>query len=237
MPYTRSKLRRHPGLAWRFLATVAACALAPAAQATNFTESADFSNNPDSPTILGELTPGNNLITGTIDTYGAAVGPHGERTNPDADYMTFTVPNGYALTRFMVSDGTSIMTSPRDDLLFLGLASGGQVNVNPSFTSATGLLGWTLVSQSELGSDILPAIGAATYPGFPVPGATGFTGPLYAGTYTLWLEDGDEAAHYSFNAITAAVPEPATWAMMILGFGMIGASLRYRRGKTILHYA
>ena len=238
MPYACPKLRRRPGHAWRFLATAAACAaLAPAAQATNFTESTDYSNNPDSPTILGGLTPGSNLITGTINTFGDRVGPHGERTNQDVDYMTFTVPNGYALTHFLVSDGTSIETTPRDDLLFLGLASGGQVNVNPSFTSAAGLLGWTLVSQSRLGSDILPAIGAATYPGFPVPGATGFTGPLGAGTYTLWLGDGDETAHYSFNLITAAVPEPATWAMMILGFGMIGAGLRYRRGRTSLHHA
>jgi hypothetical protein len=30
-------------------------------------------------------------------------------------------------------------------------------------------------------------------------------------------------------SLTAAVPEPATWAMMLVGFGMIGASARYRR--------
>lgn len=30
-------------------------------------------------------------------------------------------------------------------------------------------------------------------------------------------------------AVTAAVPEPATWAMMLLGFGAIGVSLRRRR--------
>ena len=28
------------------------------------------------------------------------------------------------------------------------------------------------------------------------------------------------------------VPEPATWAMLILGFGLAGASLRRRRGAT-----
>jgi choice-of-anchor C domain-containing protein len=30
-------------------------------------------------------------------------------------------------------------------------------------------------------------------------------------------------------SISGAVPEPATWAMMILGFGVVGASLRTRR--------
>ena len=31
-----------------------------------------------------------------------------------------------------------------------------------------------------------------------------------------------------------AVPEPATWAMMLVGFGAAGVSLRYRRRKTVL---
>jgi hypothetical protein len=36
---------------------------------------------------------------------------------------------------------------------------------------------------------------------------------------------------------TAAVPEPATWAMMLLGFGMMGATLRYRRKSTKVSFA
>lgn len=34
-----------------------------------------------------------------------------------------------------------------------------------------------------------------------------------------------------------AVPEPAAWAMMIMGVGMAGAGLRYRRRRTTLAYA
>jgi hypothetical protein len=30
-------------------------------------------------------------------------------------------------------------------------------------------------------------------------------------------------------AVGGAVPEPATWAMMLLGFGLVGTSLRLRR--------
>lgn len=30
----------------------------------------------------------------------------------------------------------------------------------------------------------------------------------------------------------AAVPEPATWAMMIFGFGLVGAAMRRRRSGT-----
>ena len=36
---------------------------------------------------------------------------------------------------------------------------------------------------------------------------------------------------------TAAVPEPATWGLMVLGFGMIGAAARSRKVKTTVVYA
>lgn len=35
----------------------------------------------------------------------------------------------------------------------------------------------------------------------------------------------------------SAAPEPATWGLMILGFGMVGAALRYRRRSTSVAYA
>lgn len=38
------------------------------------------------------------------------------------------------------------------------------------------------------------------------------------------------------GTLAAAVPEPATWAMMLLGFGMIGASMRYRRRSSTVVY-
>jgi len=37
------------------------------------------------------------------------------------------------------------------------------------------------------------------------------------------------SAGLSVNAMRAAIPEPATWAMMILGFGAVGAVIRRRR--------
>ncbi len=35
----------------------------------------------------------------------------------------------------------------------------------------------------------------------------------------------------------AAVPEPATWAMMLVGFGMVAGTARYRRRSTTAVYA
>jgi len=39
------------------------------------------------------------------------------------------------------------------------------------------------------------------------------------------------------NAAISAVPEPATWAMMLLGFGGIGVSLRRRRNRGVVQAA
>jgi hypothetical protein len=47
--------------------------------------------------------------------------------------------------------------------------------------------------------------------------------------------DGGYAAVAPFIQLNAIVPEPASWAMMIIGFGLTGASLRFRRSGTMQH--
>lgn len=51
---------------------------------------------------------------------------------------------------------------------------------------------------------------------------------------TVSFLDGATASDVSQVRVTAipAVPEPATWAMMLLGFGAVGASLRRRNRNT-----
>ena len=52
---------------------------------------------------------------------------------------------------------------------------------------------------------------------------------LQAGTYTLSVGGTTGgAASYSGNFNLGAIPEPATWALMILGFGAVGGALRRR---------
>lgn len=55
-----------------------------------------------------------------------------------------------------------------------------------------------------------------------------------AGGFTqLWFTSRLDAADgYRLENLTvAAVPEPATWGMMLLGFGLVGAAARRRRGR------
>lgn len=48
-------------------------------------------------------------------------------------------------------------------------------------------------------------------------------------TYGAAVTDGENLLDYAAPVSVAAVPEPATWAMMILGFGAIGAFTRRHR--------
>jgi len=63
--------------------------------------------------------------------------------------------------------------------------------------------------------------------------ADGFT--QLKGTYSLLNANGAPTSTGSATVVFAAagVPEPATWAMMIMGFGFIGASLRRRRSDEV----
>ena len=55
-------------------------------------------------------------------------------------------------------------------------------------------------------------------------GRTSFFDPINVAFYL-----NEEPAEGSFTISVQAVPEPATWAMLILGFGGIGAALRRSR--------
>ncbi|WP_225206464.1 FxDxF family PEP-CTERM protein [Novosphingobium huizhouense] len=63
--------------------------------------------------------------------------------------------------------------------------------------------------------------------------------PIGPGTYQLTVKgtapgpraNGSYAGTISFAAGAGAVPEPATWALMILGFGAIGFAMRRQRSR------
>lgn len=58
------------------------------------------------------------------------------------------------------------------------------------------------------------------------------TDTLYTGFATV-VDDGTQIDSITFEAVSVpAVPEPSTWAMMILGLGLAGSELRRRRRQS-----
>lgn len=76
----------------------------------------------------------------------------------------------------------------------------------------------------------------------PASSASGFSG---GGTVSLVLNAGDNYGFYVNSvdsaygrgdiAVTAAVPEPATWALMLVGFGAVGYAMRKRPTVRVSH--
>ena len=198
-------------------ALAAVIAVSPASAASTYSEnvSGDLSNNGLSPTAIS-LAFGNNMIEGNTgrDSAGAI----------DRDYFTFTLASGQALDAIELLTGTTTL-----GFSFIGVQSGNQLTLPPSTPDATGLLGWYHYSSADVGSNILDNIGV------PAAGSTGFNGPLGPGTYTFWVQEASPGSpvRYRFNFLVGnfvgEVPEPSTWAMLLLGFGAVGYTMRRRR--------
>ena len=60
----------------------------------------------------------------------------------------------------------------------------------------------------------------------------GFNTYVLASTYYIDITNGQESHRIVGEAVTGGVPEPATWALMIGGFGLAGVTLRRRRAAS-----
>ena len=138
----------------------------------------------------------------------------------DLDYLTYTLRAGLQLSSLEVLAGTV----PAGGVSFIALQAGTAVTVDPQQPNPAPLLGWAHFSDADVGVDLLPQMGSS-------PSAIGFPPPLSPGTYSLWIQDtGFGVATYAPDAMTvAAVPEPATAAMLLAGWAGMALMARSRR--------
>jgi len=194
------------------LSTALCCAAlvssAHAVTAWDESASGDLSNAGLAPTALA-LVPGSNVVAGTTGRSGGVV---------DRDYFSFTVAPGWQLEALTMLPGTTFIGS--SSFSFIAVQAGPQVTVSPTSASPVGLLGWWHYSANDLGTDILPSLGTG-------PGATGFAGPLPAGSYAFWIQETSNGSPaYRFDFQITPVPEPtAAW---LFGVGLAGLALRRR---------
>ena len=127
----------------------------------------------------------------------------------------------------------------------------------PRFSDANGLTGDRFATASDDSGQAVGTQIGANFGFIPISGhvapfgalvgriggvyqtlGANFSGPAWnSGTLELFYWDTfslDNSGEIAFNI--AAVPEPASWALMIAGFGLVGGAMR-RRAKVRVAYA
>ena len=117
-----------------------------------------------------------------------------------------------------------------DDQLTVPIASDAFTVRNVSVTSGSAQIVTSVEFFAESDGG-----GLAFGPTFNLTGPQLFTGAISAptfltGSFALFAFDDQSAAGtLTISNLSSAVPEPSTWAMMLLGFGAVGAIMRGRR--------
>lgn len=150
-------------------------------------------------------------------------------TNLGAPAPIVSVENGYTTINF----GQDALTNPFSTSFSFMTDSAYTAN----FRATTSTPGEILTSGLLTG----PGLGAGlTFGGLNTQVISLLGVNLLAGsTYTVAIGgSGVSGAAYTGNGtLTAAVPEPATWAMMLLGFGAMGMVVRRRRKPVLAQIA
>ena len=134
-----------------------------------------------------------------------------------------------SLSRNNVANGTGYEDQFTFTLPSLGSGSG---SVSTSFASSLVELQFTEVTFSN-GTDTFLLDIVTTASGQTVT-ANGL--PIFAGalnTLTFKYDVTGQIGSYGGNLTFAAVPEPGTWALMLLGFAGIGLVMRRRRKEEV----
>lgn len=204
-------------------APVFAWALSAPVDAATYTESVDGEISADrlAPSFLqldfpaSGNVPGSNVITGTV-------GRNATSRAIDLDYLWINVPVGYQLSELRVGNQTTVGGSGS----FIGLATGVTMAVPGNAANATGLLGYRVYGAGDRGTDILDDMAV------PTNGSSGFTRPLSAGNYTLWIQELSTGTFtYRFNLVLSPVPEPATASLLMVGLGLLATAGRCLRRR------
>lgn len=186
---------------------------------------------------LASASIANAAVTVNSGTVVNLNNPDPSATNPVSSVQTVgdTTTINFGLNPIVTATGTNIFNSAftiADSAAGIYSVNVGTSSDGVSFTSgtltdlATSTVYNLLVTDSGLGLRLGPPFTGQVNlaPGsyrLSVSGtATG--GGSFAGTVTI---------------LAAAVPEPATWAMMLVGFGAIGLSMRKRRRPVLAQIA
>ena len=156
-------------------------------------------------------------------------GPTYNRPVTSTEDSTVGTAVRFQVTEFVVdTDGTYILTLlnvPSTYDPFLALYDG---TFEPSAPLAGLIALDDDIAQNVLQSRIELQLTAAS----PYQAVVSGFDNLDFGAYSLTIE----GPGLVFAETISPVPEPATWGMMLVGFGLIGASMRYRQRRSVVSY-
>lgn len=155
----------------------------------------DLSDNRFAPTPF-TLVDGDNYLYGIMSGAKAEGGY-------DVDYFSVTIPAGFQLSALYLDH----YDSP-DFAAFLGIQPGPIFPNDPGEVGPLDLMGFVHMGPQHIGQDLLPIMASMGY---------GFTPPLQAGVYSFWGQQIDDYTDWVGNFVVTAVPEPSSFAVLLLG--------------------
>lgn len=201
-----------------------------AAAVTGFASAASAS-------ITVTVTPGTAIYTGPTPTYDFETPG---TTAPHTGGGVVTLPNTSAHAQPVGSTGFYFSVGPTDgepatidltsfaDIFSISFIWGSVDSYNTlQFIDA---LGNPLAGGTFVGGDIFnPANGNQTDPNTNPLVTFHFTGADVANVAGIRMTSNGTNAFETDNYAINALPEPGTWAMMLLGFGAVGIAMRRRK--------
>jgi hypothetical protein len=212
---------------WAIAAIGAAAMIAPATAqaATIFTDRAQFVGLAGTPAYTTDFSGGTNPLM--IFQVSGENGENVDQIAPVTGFDAGTIGSvdGSAFVQVLADMAVTTVFSFTSTTQALGF------DLRPYFLGTNNDAGETvgfLTDTGEMGSFTLSSLNEAGFLGFS------FDTPIGAlGFYRLDNGGGADAstAFGIDNVIgyATAVPEPSSWAMMLVGFAMLGAGARYRR--------
>ena len=218
-------------LGWLFAVISLSLVFTPVAWAGALWDEAvqgDLSDDFAAPTELGTLSQGSNTLSaqstaGATEDLSIPAAP--EYPDLDVDVWNLTVAPGEYLNQIVLTSYDA--SNPNGHTggsggipgggSFFAVQAGSAVTV--TIPDGSNLLGGTLIGQipgAQAGHDVLDDLGSGMFSAAPF-NVPPFNGPLGAGTYSFWYQEGPMDTEYTLDFQVSNVPEPAS----LTGLGLL----------------